>query len=248
MRSAASLAIFTLGIAKTRKAALSKLDKTRFIKKMNRCYLAISILIALAIALGSQDSIASVQSNASAGFNVEGLRLVARAGLGWYLLSRCTEVAYSFLKDAGDKLRVEKASASALRWHERVRLALNSYCELILNFGLLYGLLPASVWSDDPKIERVAGAIWYSANVITTSGGGGFVPAGSAWQGAILQALTVYEVGCGLILIVVCFTIYVGHGLAEFEGEGFDNAGRDRRLGLRRLNENRDCGPGSSPL
>lgn len=50
----------------------------------------------------------------------------------------------------------------------------------------------------------------YSALTITTSGGGGFVA--KHW---LPQLMTVYEVMCGLILLVVSFTIYTGRGLSK---------------------------------
>jgi hypothetical protein len=72
-------------------------------------------------------------------------------------------------------------------------------------------MLPAAMWQDGYRIHRFTDVLSYSATTITTSGGGGF--AASHW---LLQALTAYEIACGLLLLVVCFTIYVGHALAEF--------------------------------
>ena len=51
----------------------------------------------------------------------------------------------------------------------------------------------------------VTDSLWYSASTITTSGGGGYYP--NHWVG---QLLSFYEVACGVILLVVCFTIYTG--------------------------------------
>ncbi len=88
-----------------------------------------------------------------------------------------------------------------------MRLALNSYAELILNFALIYSLIP-SIWWRDPKPSTFTDVISYSAATITTSGGLGFNP-----QHVWLQLLSAYEVFCGLILLVVCFTIYTSRAL-----------------------------------
>lgn len=128
---------------------------------------------------------------------------------GWFLLSRCTEVFYAFYRDAFDKLGSVPPS-SRLTPALRVRLALNSYAELILNFALLYRLLPSSVWADSGKPGSFSDLLFYSASTITTSGSGRLVIA--KWP---LQLLTVYEILCGLILLVVCFAIYAGGALGK---------------------------------
>lgn len=128
---------------------------------------------------------------------------------GWFLLSRCSEVFYAFYRDAFDKLASVPPS-SRLTPVLRVRLALNSYAELILNFALLYRLLPSSVWADSGKPSSFSDLLFYSASTITTSGSGRLVIA--KWP---LQLLTVYEILCGLILLVVCFAIYAGGALGK---------------------------------
>ena len=86
-------------------------------------------------------------------------------------------------------------------------VALTSYLEMILNFSMLLALVRADAWHDEsgngPK--SVTDILFYSASTITTSGGGGFVP-----NGIIPQVLTVFEIACGLILLVVCFAVYAG--------------------------------------
>lgn len=117
----------------------------------------------------------------------------------------------AFYLDAFDKLRSNRRPSSALAWPTRVRLALNSYAELILNFAVLYAMLPASWWMDGAqRPTSFTDLMTYSGLTITTSGGGGFVA--KHW---VLQLMTVYEVMCGLILLVVSFTIYTGRALSK---------------------------------
>lgn len=128
---------------------------------------------------------------------------------GWFLWSRATEVFAAFYTDAFDKLSPVKPH-STLTWSQRVRLALNSYAELVLNFALGYALLPMDAWQGCTKPANMADLIFYSASTITTSGGGGFTP-----HSLTLKFLTIYEIVCGLILLVVCFAIYAGRALAS---------------------------------
>ena len=66
---------------------------------------------------------------------------------------------------------------------------------------------PPDGWHDEggngPK--SITDILFYSASAITTSGGGGFVP-----KSIVPQAFTVFEIACGLILLVVCFAVYAG--------------------------------------
>ncbi|WP_231420638.1 ion channel [Sphingomonas sp. Leaf205] len=109
-----------------------------------------------------------------------------------------------------DKLRPKRAS-STLHWSERVMLAMRSYAELTLDFGIVYSLLPRCAWVENRTTtppDRITDMIWYRANVITTSGGGGFLPE-SPWA----KMLSAAEVLCGVTLLVVSFTVYLSRAL-----------------------------------
>jgi hypothetical protein len=120
-------------------------------------------------------------------------------------MSRFFEVLSAFHRDSLEKITKANASKSSLSWVWRVRLALTSYLELIVDFALIYALLPASNWvsNDTPHPTAVTDLLWYSANAITTSGGGGYIPLGLP-----LKVLSLCEILCGVVLLVVCFTIY----------------------------------------
>jgi len=205
----------TWAYAEHKKAPLNDAGKTGFIRTMNAFYLKVAVALAFTVFLLSWNDLSEIQTNARSWTDSIIVAQLLKFFLAGYLLSRCTEVLFAFYRDAAHKLQPKKTSNSLLGWGERVRLALRSYLELILNFALLYAMLPASMWQSSYPPRHLTDVIFYSASTITTSGGGGFVP--SHW---LLQGLTVYEIACGLILLVVSFTVYVGHGLAAFERGG----------------------------
>ena len=125
----------------------------------------------------------------------------------YYLLSRCNEIFWSFLADAFDKMDEKNKSKSELTPKDRISLSLKSYIELILNFAILYLLLPktSGIWANSNAPESIAEAVYFSGVTITTLGYGDISP--THWYP---QFLTVYEVFCGFILLIVCFAIYAG--------------------------------------
>ena len=125
--------------------------------------------------------------------------------IGYYCISRCSEILIAFILDAFAKLNGEK-SLSKLRPGDRVRLAIKSYIELILNFGMIYWLLPCSFFGGTGIANYVQG-VYFSGITITTLGYGEIHPI--HW---LPQILTIYEVLTGFTLIVVSFTVYTGLG------------------------------------
>ena len=190
----------TWGVARLVKPT-DKLKRARVIRQLNCLYFTLAIAIAVLIVILTNDTAATIRPE---GFDWRALFPQ------WLLMSRFWEVSTAFLIDAQDKLRPKRAS-SALHWGERVMLALRSYAELILDFGIVYALLPRRAWVENLTTtppDRITDMIWYSANVITTSGGGGFLPE-SPWA----KLLSAAEVLCGVILLVVSFTVYVSRAL-----------------------------------
>ncbi len=124
----------------------------------------------------------------------------------YFLLSRCNEIFWAFLADAFDKMDENEKSNSKLTPKDRITLSLKSYLELIINFAILYLLLPqtAETWKGKSP-ESITDAIYFSGVTITTLGYGDISPV--HW---FPQFLTVYEVFCGFILLIVCFAIYAG--------------------------------------
>jgi len=192
---------WTYALASFRKRGQTGEARTGVITQMNRLYLIVSVVLVAAMLAYSSNKIGSTQGGGpDAGVAIG----VVAFALGSYCLSRGIEVFYAFYRDAFDKL-AKKPSQSSLDGHRRISLALTSYVEIIVNFALLLALLPADAWQAASAPTSITDILFYSASTITTSGGGGFVP-----KGVVPQAFTVFEIACGLILLVVCFAVYAG--------------------------------------
>jgi len=190
----------TWGVARLAKP-VDKQKRARAIRGLNCLYFSLAIAITALAVILTRDSVAAIRPD-----GLDWRALLPQ----WLLMSRFWEVCVAFLVDAQDKLRPKRAS-STLHWSERVMLAMRSYAELILDFGIVYSLLPRCAWVENLTTtppDRITDMIWYSANVITTSGGGGFLPE-SPWA----KMLSAAEVLCGVILLVVSFTVYVSRAL-----------------------------------
>ena len=152
-------------------------------------------------------------------------------------LSRCFEIFYAFFRDSYDKLitnatkesKVTKevtestifpaiefliytkksiCSNEPLTYPERLVLAFRSYIELIFNFAILYLILPSGSFSRETLSS--IDILYYSGLTITTVGYGDITPI--HW---FPKFLSVFEAICGIIIIVVCFTVYVSLALRE---------------------------------
>jgi hypothetical protein len=152
-----------------------------------------------------------------------------------FLLSRCNEIFYAFLRDVRDKvadIKSENKKAiwcrgiielknkilhlKLLKWignclngneiknHDRLALSFRSYFELIINFAILYFLLPITHWKDCHSPKDILESFYFSGVTITTLGYGDITP--THW---FAQLLSVYEVLCGFLLIIVCFAVYL---------------------------------------
>lgn len=152
-----------------------------------------------------------------------------------YLLSRCSEIFIAFLRDALDKVEEKKSDARGRWWpkwlvqikntlfihqwiasringeplknHDRLRLSFRSYFELLVNFAILYLVTPLAFWKDCRMPDGIWESVYFSGVTITTLGYGDITP--SHW---FSQFLTVFEVLCGFVLIVVCFAVYLQQG------------------------------------
>lgn len=127
----------------------------------------------------------------------------------YFLLSRSNEIFIAFLRDAYDKLTLNDTSLSTLTYRDRLVLSFRSYIELIINFGIFYYLLPSNFWKQTVP-SSILESIYFSGVTIVTLGYGDITP--SHW---LPQLLSIYEVLCGFILIIVCFAIYVGKAQSQ---------------------------------
>lgn len=173
---------------------------TKLIQKFNIIYLAIATIVALTLYLFSPVEIYG--SNLGDTFKWFALVMI------WmYPLSRANEIIFAFYRDAIEKLNGEP-SKSTLKFGERIQLAMRSYIELILNFASIYILLPPHCY--EFKITNYLEALYFSGVTITTLGYGDISP-----KCVLPQMLSIYEVLCGFMLIVVSFAVYTGRGLEK---------------------------------
>ncbi|MDP2209176.1 MAG: ion channel [Bacteroidota bacterium] len=108
------------------------------------------------------------------------------------------------MKDALDKTAQEDTSLSDLSYQDRLKLSFRSYFEIIFNFAIIYFLFPSDYWKPKPP-STIIESVYFSGVTIVTLGYGDITP--NHW---IPQLLSVYEVFCGFVLIIVCFAVYVG--------------------------------------
>ncbi|EKO3844571.1 hypothetical protein BTO01_24185 [Vibrio jasicida] len=191
-------------IARISNRTLSRVERTQAIIARNYFYLTCSIFL-----------LALVGGILPAGFlgklEVGDFYVAAITILLWCVpFSRCNEIFYAFISDALDKTS-GKPKNSDLTYRKRIELSFLSYLELIINFAILYYLMPLSWFGDDKSahFSNVIDALYFSGVTITTLGYGDFSPVN-----AIPQLLVVQQVLVGFTLIVVSFAIYAGKGLS----------------------------------
>ncbi|MCK8818060.1 ion channel [Natroniella sulfidigena] len=100
-----------------------------------------------------------------------------------------------------------------LNYSDRYILALKSYLELILNYGLIFyalntnfaqNLFAAGESLFKPKFSSVFEAVYFSANTITVVGYGDIFPIHF-----LSQLFSIFQILTGLFLLIITLTIYV---------------------------------------
>ncbi len=143
---------------------------------------------------------------------------------GMYAFSRVNEIFIAFVKDASSHLRKEEHSSS-LKYHERIPLAMKSYIELIVLYGVIvFGLhfffQAMSCGTDSASCSlSMWQAIYYSGVTVTTLGYGEITPSSFS-----TQLMAIYEVINGFSLIVVSFAVYVSRSISAEEYKSPNNA------------------------
>lgn len=194
----------TYKIAEAKKKPLAEIKNreslTNAITRYNHYYLFMSALLAITFGIIFGANRHTLESFAH-------LRNYSATIIGYLIISRAVEIFTSFFIDAIEKLN-GKAAASNLKFGDRLHLALNSYLELMIGFGLLYYLLPDSYFSH--PFASIIESIYFSAVTMTTVGYGDFSP--HHWMA---QLLVILQIFCGLTLALVCFTVYTTLALSE---------------------------------
>ncbi len=179
---------------------------TEEIKRYNSYYLKITLTLALLAGMFFNQNYYHQECFKYLGYLVCFL-------FGWLIFfSRAFEIFKAFLDDAVEKLNGSQSSSN-LSYGDRLRLAFNSYIELMVGFGVLYYVLPSECFkgSITPfSFSNIIEAIYFSGITMATVGYGDVSPA--HW---LTQALVVFQVFCGLTLALVSFTVYTTLALSE---------------------------------
>lgn len=189
--------------------------KADIIKSNNTLYFIITSLLVAILAIINLFPLKSLDEkytiyNLYFYYYAEGILFI----LFLYGFSRVNEIFFAFISDAREKLD-SKTSSSALKYYERIKLAMVSYIELILLYGILQFVL--SVYDMGIKGNgypncNILDAIYFSGITIATVGYGDLIP-----TSGLSKFLSVYEVINGVVLLVVSFTIYVSRSIIEEE-------------------------------
>lgn len=185
--------------------AVNLMDRGTRVKRLNRTYFKISFFSLCCMSLihcyGSYQK-----------WELGVVSLIA-----CYCFSRCNEIFMAFLKDVFDKLSTIKRNKNGLEYYERIQLALRSYIELIINYGILYFFVDCYgyfIFSQsgmfNQPLKDVFNALYFSVITIVSLGYGDYAP-----THPMTKFLVIYEVMNGMLLLVVSFTVYVSLTLKE---------------------------------
>lgn len=177
------------------KSGLNPQDRMKGIVTRNYAYLGISIFFTLIYwAWHDKNELQTLSS----------IMYYIAFGLVYLIQwSRCNEIFIAFIRDALDKSEVN-TNRSTLTYRKRIELALLSYCELILNYSIIYLVMPSS-WFTKEGFNHVFDSIYFSGVTITTLGYGDLSP-----THFIPKMLVIHEVLVGFTLIIVSFALYAG--------------------------------------
>lgn len=203
----------TWWIATHVKAGVFGHDRAKGIILRNYFYLCYAIVVALAFGIFTH----GVSTD---NYPLEYQLLIL---LFLYLVTwaRCNEILFAFIVDALDKTKDASdggvRNESSLTYRKRIKLALLSYIELIINYAVIYFMMPLS-WFGEEKFGSVIDAVYFSGVTITTLGYGDYSP--SFW---VAKLLVIHQVLTGFTLVIVSFAVYAGKGLAASSENGTSN-------------------------
>jgi len=183
-----------------KKKKLNDQEKARFIIIKNKKYFIFSFITFLIfLIINSLEILTSLRINDI----YINYRYPLLFLLFYYYFSRVNEIFVSYLLDVYDKLNNDN-QFSFLMFKDRIKLAFYSYLELIINYTLMFWMIYISFGLFNNDNYHLLNLLYYSCFTIATLGYGDiysihFIP----------QLLSVYEVFNGMLLVIVCFTIYV---------------------------------------
>ncbi|MFW5976443.1 MAG: ion channel [Bacillota bacterium] len=131
----------------------------------------------------------------------------------YFAISRSLEIFIDFLRDSIDKMINKPVIKQGLTYTDRYILALKTYLELILDYGIIYyafntnyahHLLHTGQNLFIKNFDSIFEAVYLSVNTITILGFGDIYP-----THPLTQLISVFEVLTGVFILIVTFTIYV---------------------------------------
>lgn len=120
--------------------------------------------------------------------------------------SRANELWLGFGRDAFAQLRHETPHTPADR-PERIKLLMRSYGEAVLDFAIMYFLVPRSCFEPKVAFGDIVDAVYFSGTTITTLGFGDITPVCP-----LSKLLVLLEVFTGFVLVILALGAYLGGG------------------------------------
>lgn len=212
-------------------------DKANLIEKFNSRYLLITFVISFFLVFSGMPNnklMLCIYEHKEL-FYIEKISELILIAFGFYAFSRVNEIFIAFIRDAQDQLS-KAYNKNGLKYYRKIVLAMKSYIELILLYGILQFLLSFGVFDDllnnfmplaelserqlHSKPDNIANIVWdtawdaiyFSGITIATIGYGDLTP-----KSGVSQFLAIYEVINGITLLVVSFTVYVSRSIDEKE-------------------------------
>lgn len=117
--------------------------------------------------------------------------------------SRSNEIWRGFGADAFARLRGEPRR-TPVEVPERIKLLMRSYGEVLLDFAIIYFLVPATWFKPNDAVRTILDALYFSGTTITTLGFGDIAPAHP-----ISRLLALLEVFDGIVLVILVLAAYL---------------------------------------
>lgn len=183
--------------AKIFKRGKCELDKAEIVKFLNLVYFLNAIILTLIIYFSNILKVSAVCS-----------------AIFYLSFSRVNEIFFAFIKDAKDKIYYRTKDGKGLKYYQRITLAFRSYIELILDYSIIYWILSYKfelfTYNGRKFFQNIFDSVYYSSTTITTVS---FGDIHSRYLAA--RFFSIYEVINGMLLVVVCFTIYTSLNFME---------------------------------
>jgi voltage-gated potassium channel len=115
--------------------------------------------------------------------------------------SRVAEIAYAYYYDAMDRLNDKSTD---LTKGDRIGLVMKSYPSLVINWAVIYFVLPRTQFQTPYPFSSFIDALYFSGVTISTVGYGDIVPTGH-WS----RLLCIGEIWSGMLVLLIALGTYL---------------------------------------